>query len=158
MQRAGLPLLVLLVLGIAVWGLWATRSQSPESPVPAPTSAAAPAAEATSASTTVEAPPGFRLAGLAVGDPTSFAAIELPAGSSHLYRVDSDVPGLGRVVAITNAGADIEGEHGTFTLKLRPAATPTPDRRRINGESGSPPTTPPARPDDRGDTTHEPAA
>lgn len=157
MQRAGLPLLVLLVLGIAVWGLWTTRSQSPVNPLPAPTSAVAPVAEATSAAT-AEAPPGFRLAGLAVGDPASYAAIELPDGTSHLYRVDSDVPGLGRVVAITNAGADIEGEHGTFTLKLRPAATPTPDRRRINGESSSPPTMPPARPDDRGDTTHEPAA
>ena len=60
--------------------------------------------------------------------------------------------------AMRNAGADIEGEHGTFTLKLKPAATPTPDRRRINGESGNPPTTPLARPDDRDDTALEPTA
>ena len=156
MQRAALPLIVLLVLGTAVWLLWTTRPQTPSEHAPTQT----PAAEAAAATAPPSSEPatGYRLAGLAVGDPESFAAIELPDGTSHLYRVDSEVPGLGRVVAITNAGADIEGEHGTFTLKLKPAATPTPDRRRINGETGSPPTTPPARPDDRDDTALEPTA
>jgi hypothetical protein len=154
MQRAALPLLVLVVLAFTVWLLWTTRPQTQSQPAPTPVPDVAAADTPAAAS---EAPPGFRLAGLAVGDPQSYAAIELPDGSSHLYRVDSDVPGLGRVVAITNAGAAIEGEHGKFTLKLKPAATPTPDRRRINGEAGNAATTPSARPDDRGDKAAEPA-
>jgi hypothetical protein len=155
MQRAAVPLLVLLVLGAAVWWLWTTRPQPPLRAAATQTPAAV--AQAVTPGPSSEPPAGYRLAGLAVGEPESFAAIELPDGSSHLYRVDANVPGLGRVVAITNAGAAIEGEHGNFTLKLKPAATQTPDRRRVNGEA-EPATTPTARPGDRDDTAHEPTA
>lgn len=157
MQRTLLPLFLLLLLGLAVWGLWSTRPQPDIEPRPEATPTVA-AVEPTQAPRSAGPPPGYRLAGLAVGDPTSYAAIELPDGSSHLYRVDSDVPGLGRVTAINHAGAEIETENGTFTLQLQPAATATPDRRRINGEGSREPTTPPKLPEDRDDTTLEPAA
>lgn len=115
-------------------------------------------ASATAAAPAVAGPPpGYRLAGLAVGHPTSFAAIEFPDGNSHLYRVGSKVPGLGRIAAITEAGATIEGEHGRFTLHLKPAATATPDRRR-RGERAAGPTPEPQNPADRDDKAREPDA
>ena len=157
MQRA-VPLLLLVVLGVTAWWLWATRSQRvPQKIDPTPTTVAdAPARESPAAA---GPPPGFRLSGLAVGEPESFVAIELPDGKSQLYRVDSEVPGLGRIVEITESGAAIEGEEGRFTLQLKPAATATPDRRRVNGEGDEgETTTPPQRPGGPGDTALEPTA
>ena len=109
MQRA-LPLILLLILGVAVWWLWTTRPPQPESK-PEAVATAVPATPAPQAKAESSGPPpGYRLAGLAVGDGASFVAIELPDGSSHLYRIDSDVPGLGRVASITHGGVEIEGE------------------------------------------------
>lgn len=155
MQRS-LPVLVLLLLGVAVWWLWTTRPQPGDETSAAPT----PTAQATVPTAEVMAsgpPPGYRLAGLAIGEPQSFAAIELPDGNSRLYRLESDVPGLGRVVAITPRGVEIEAENGRFTLQLKPAATATPDPRRVNGAAGEP-TAPPRLPDGRDDTGLEPTA
>jgi hypothetical protein len=155
MQRV-LPLIVLALLGVAVWWLWTTRPRPGEEAQPAtPTAAVAPP---TAPAASAAAPAGFRLAGVAVGDPESFAVIELPNGSSRLYRIDSEVPGLGRLVGITQTGAEIEGEGGKITLRLKPAATPTADRRRVNGERSDEPTAPPKLPGGRDDTDLEPAA
>lgn len=156
MQRIVLPLLLLAILGLAVWWLWTTRPQSASDQV-APT--ATPAVDTTPAEPAVSGPPvGYRLAGLAVGEPESFAVIELPNGNSQLYRVDGKVAGLGRIVEITEAGATIDGDHGRFTLQLKPAPTPTQDRRRVNGETADEATTVPERPEDSGDKALEPAS
>jgi hypothetical protein len=156
MQRM-IPLLLVIVLGVAVWWLWTMRPQ-PVSQAMAPTPTAV--SKAAGKDTPIAGPPpGFRLSGLAVGEPESFVAIELPDGKSQLYRLDGDVPGLGRIVEITESGAVIEGENGRFTLQLKPAATVTPDRRRINGEEAEgETTTPPKRPGGPADTALEPTA
>jgi hypothetical protein len=159
MQRAVLPLLLLAALGLAVWWLWTTRLPAPAEQFAATTpTAAAPAATAGGPAAAGGPPSGYRLAGLAVGEPASFAVIELPNGNSQLYRLDSKVPGLGRIVEITEAGATIEGDQGRFTLQLKPAPTPTPDRRRTNGEKSGESTTAPEPPDGRGDKALEPAS
>lgn len=156
MQRAALPLLLIAILGLAVWRLWTTRPQ-PASEQVAPTST--PAVETTPAEPAVSGPPvGYRLAGLAVGEPESFAVIELPNGNSQLYRVGAKVAGLGRIVEISEAGATIDGEHRRFTLQLKPAPTPTQDRRRVIGETAGEATTVPERPEDLGDKALEPAS
>ena len=76
--------------------------------------------------TGVHAPAGYRLAGVAVGEPESFAVIEAPDGSHGLYKGDEDVPGLGRLVVIEAERIIVEGASGRFELGLAPGATRTP--------------------------------
>jgi hypothetical protein len=118
--------LLLLVLGSGYW-LWGRLLRSPS---PAPT-AVPPVATATApVSRTVTAAPaaapaGYRLAGVAVGEPASFAVIEAPNGANVLYRVNASVPGLGRLLRIEAERIVVEGPNGQFDLWLMPAATPT---------------------------------
>lgn len=128
--RAVLLLLSLLVL-VVVSGFWLgnrliqTPAPAPATPAPvSPRAAAVPTPQGTP--TPGGAPAGYRLAGVAVGEPDSFAVIEAPNGATSLYRVDSEVAGLGRLVRIEAERVVVLGSSGEFDLWLAPAATATP--------------------------------
>ena len=126
MAQARLVIVVLLALMLlsGIW-LWRRLAATPPPPALARASATiAPTAEPTS--TPLTAPPGYRLAGVAVGEPDSFAVVESPNGSHTLYRVNADVPGLGRVVRIDAEHVIVESPEGQFDMWLAPAPTETP--------------------------------
>ncbi|HXQ23914.1 MAG TPA: hypothetical protein VN812_19695 [Candidatus Acidoferrales bacterium] len=126
----GLILLLLLVLASGYW-LWGRLTSAPP-PQPSgapPTTAATPTAPASPTPTPVQAPPGYRLAGVAVGEPVSYAVVEAPNGVSTLYHLHESVPGLGRLVRIEAERVVVEATGGQFELWLMPAATPTTGSR-----------------------------
>ena len=130
--RAAMLILLLLILAAvsAVW-LWG-RLIPTTAPARLATATMAPRATATArlaagaTPTQAPPPPGYRLAGVAIGDPESFAVIEAPNGSTGLYRLNDDVPGLGQLLRIEAERVVIRGAAGEFELWLAPAATPTP--------------------------------
>ncbi len=127
-------LLVLLLLAlVAISGFWLwgrlMLSVGPTAPPAAATVApATPATVATPAGSPTPPPvaAGYRLAGVAVGEPDSFAVIEAPDGSTGLYRVNDDVPGLGELTRIEAERVVIAGTGASVELQLAPAATATP--------------------------------
>jgi hypothetical protein len=120
----GLAALVLLVLG---WWVWRQLIVPPAvRPVSTPTPTVAATVEDTPTPRT--APPGYRLAGVALGEPDSFAVVEAPGGSNVLYRVNAEIPGLGRLVRIEAERVLVSTEDGELELWLAPASTPTPTR------------------------------
>lgn len=129
-QRLAVPLILLLLVLLLVSGYWLWgRLQDlapPPSTLPTPTETAT--CTVTPLATAVKAPPGYRLAGVAVGEPESFAVVEAPSGPHGLYRVGDDVPGLGRLRHIEAERIIVEGEAGQFELWLMPAPTATPGR------------------------------
>ncbi len=157
--------LVLLFLALVtisgVW-LWGRLMHSFVSPAPpAATATVSPAPRPTTVAATAGSPTpqpvaaGYRLAGVAVGDPDSFAVIEAPDGSTGLYRLNDDVPGLGELTRIEAERVVISGGAGAFELQLAPAATatPTPVRTpRPHGATAKPQLRPPG-----GGTTRAPA-
>lgn len=149
-QRILVPILLGAALASGAWLLYQRTQIQPlplaATPSPTPASTATPPQPVAA-----EVDGSFRLAGTAVGDPTSYAAIELPDGTSHLYRADSDVPGLGRLVAIHPDRVVLRGPDGETTLTLKPAATATADRRRLKSD----PTPPPPLPADSDGTLRE---
>jgi hypothetical protein len=129
-QRLALAVMLLLLALIVASGYWLWgRLQDLE---PAHPTVAVPAATATitatPAPTVLKAPPGYRLAGVAVGEPESFAVVEAPSGIHALYRVGEDVPGLGRLQRIEAERVIIQNDGGEFELWLAPASTATPGR------------------------------
>jgi hypothetical protein len=123
-------LILLLLVLVAVSGLWLWgRLVQGGAPSRVATATMPPARIATSTGggtpTPVQAPPGYRLAGVAVGEPESFAAIEAPNGSANLYRLHDDVPGLGELVRIEAERVVVRGAAAQFDLWLKPAATAT---------------------------------
>ena len=122
----GLILLLLALTLTSAYWLWGRLQDLAPAPptVPAPTETAR--RTATPVPTTVKVPPGYRLAGVAVGEPESFAVVEASSGTSALYRVGEDVPGLGRLMRIEAERIVIQNEAGQFELWLTPAATATP--------------------------------
>ena len=78
--------------------------------------------------TVARLPPGYRLAGVAVGEPESFAVVESPAGTHGLYRLGEEVPGLGRVLRIEPERIVVQNDAGQFELWLTPAPTMTAGR------------------------------
>jgi hypothetical protein len=129
-------LLVLLLLGlVALSGFWLWgRVIKGGAPARVPTATLAPVPTATLAAggtpTPLQRPVGYRLAGVALGEPESFAVIEAPNGSTALYRLHDDVPGLGELLGIEAERVVIRGAAGQFDLWLAaaPTATPAPPR------------------------------
>jgi len=125
-SRAVVALLLLLLVVAAAWWLWsrllAPTAAPPQLAPATPTVTAPPAAAVT------PAPRGYRLAGVAVGDPQSFAVIEAPNGSNVLYRLDDEIPGLGRLAHIEAERIVVETDGRQIELWLMPAASPTPTR------------------------------
>ena len=91
-QRVVLWILLAFLLGMAGVFLWRrAERQSAPAPTPAPTLTPSPAPP-TSTPTAVAAPPGYRLAGTAMGGPTAYAAIEAPGGNMSLYKRNTEIP------------------------------------------------------------------
>lgn len=132
-----LVLVLMLVSGYWLWGrlrdLAPPPSRTPLLPTEAATRTVTPLA------TVVAAPPGYRLAGVAVGEPDSFAVVEPPSGPHGLYRVGDDVPGLGRLLRVEAERIVVQGEGGQFDVWLMPASTVTPGRTLSPATSASPP-------------------
>ena len=120
-----LLLALLLVSGYWLWGRLKDLEPAPQNP-PAPS--ATPAQTVTPQPTVLKAPVGYRLAGVAVGEPESFAVVEAPSGAHALYRTGEDVPGLGRLLRIEAERVVVQNESGQFDLWLTPAPTATPGR------------------------------
>lgn len=127
-QRAGVAVLLLAVLLAAGW--WVSKRLAGRTePVPSVTATPGPLPPSPTV-TPLQAPRGYRLAGIAVGEPESFAVIEAPSGANVLYRVNADVPGLGRLVRIEAERIVVQTDAGQLELWLMPAASPTPTRVR----------------------------
>lgn len=123
-QRITLSLAATLAaLLFAVW-LWRSgaRSSAPPASTATPTSLPEPP---TPTPTLPAAPPGYRLAGVAIGGATSYAAIEPPGGNTSLYRLNAEVPGLGRIVRIDGERVLVRTAGGDFEMWVAPAPTPT---------------------------------
>lgn len=131
-QRVAVPLLLAAAVVTGAWLLW-SHGSAPPPPVVEPT--ATPSSSPTPTVAVNEQTRAHRLAGTAVGDRTSWAAIERPDGSSRLYRTGEQVSELGEIVAIHADHIVVRGEGGEFRLNLKPAPTPTPERRRWSGDS-----------------------
>jgi hypothetical protein len=147
-QRLAVPLTLLFLVLVLLLGYWLWgRLQDlapPPSTLPTPTETAT--CTVTPLATVVQAPAGYRLAGVAVGEPVSFAVVEAPSGSHGLYRVGDDVPGLGRLLHIEAERIVVLGEAGQFELWLMPAPTVTPGRNPSPATTASaPPRTPAPR-------------
>ncbi len=119
-----LLLLLVLVSGYWLWGRLISAPLPRRSGTQPPVTAT-PTVAATPTLTPVQAPPGYRLAGVAVGAPDSFAVVEAPNGVNTLYRLNDAVPGLGRLVRIEAERVVVAGAGGQFELWLMPGATPT---------------------------------
>jgi hypothetical protein len=109
------------------------------------------ATPAETATPTAGQPPGYRLAGVAVGEPESFVVIESPNGSANLYRLHDDVSGLGELVRIEAERVVVRGTAAQFELLLTPAATATAAPAGTP-KPRSPTRTPPLRPRGGGTT------
>jgi hypothetical protein len=150
-------LLVLLLLGlVALSGFWLWgRVIKGGAPARVATATLAPVRTATLAAggtpTPAQRPAGYRLAGVALGEPESFAVIEAPNGSTGLYRLHDDVPGLGELIRIDAERVAIRGAAGQFDLWLTPAPTATPAPVRTS-ERRSPTRRLPQRPQSGGTT------
>ncbi|MFI5395229.1 MAG: type II secretion system protein N [Candidatus Binatia bacterium] len=128
----GLTLLLLGVVAISGFWLWnrLVRTALLPSPVVA-TATMAPVRRVTAGATAAGTPPprspaGYRLAGVAVGEPESFAVVEAPNGATALYRLNDEVAGLGQLIRIDAERVVVRSEAGQFELWLSPAATTTP--------------------------------
>jgi len=143
-QRFVIPAILAVALVAGAWLLWhrAASLPAPAQPTPVPSATATPATVAAEPE-----PSAFRLAGTAVGEPVSFAAIEFPDGMSHLYRDDEVVPGLGRIVGIHPDHVMFRDDEGkSLRLFLQPAPSPTPERRLLNEPESTAATRPAASP------------
>ena len=138
-QRLALGLLLLLLALMLASGYWLwgrLQDLQPAPPAgPAPTETAT--RTVTPLATVAKVPPGYRLAGVAVGEPESFAVVEASSGTSALYRVGEEVPGLGRLLRIEAERVVVQNETGEFELWLTPASTATPGRSLT--PAGTPP-------------------
>ena len=126
-----IAIILCLLLLMALTGAWLwTRLIATPPPPSIPPATATPSVPATPTPTPLQAPPGYRLAGVAVGEPDSFAVVEAPKGSNQLYRVNAEVPGLGRLIRIDAERIVVESAAGQFDLWLAPAPTASPTRVR----------------------------
>jgi hypothetical protein len=128
-QRTGAAILCLALVLASGWWLARRLVGRPEPPSPATATPTNPSPSVPTAPP-LQAPRGYRLAGVAVGEPASFAVVEAPSGANVLYRVDADIPGLGRLVRIEAERIVVQSDAGQIELWLMPAASPTPTRVR----------------------------
>lgn len=156
MQRTLLPLGIAIAVIVAVAWLWAHRPQSAQTAPPPITPATTPATPVPTSTPDVLG--RYRLAGTAVGDEDSWAAIELPDGASNLYRIGAMVPGLGRIESIDHDHVILTGKSGELTLPLKPAPSVTPDQRKVGSAPKRAAVTPTPEPEpeaEDSDTTDE---
>jgi hypothetical protein len=159
MQPRAVAFILLLLVLVALSGFWLWgRLIEGGAPSRVATATMPPVRTATLAAggtpTPAQAPPGYRLAGVALGEPESFAVIEAPNGFTSLHRLHDDVPGLGELVRIDAERVVIRGAAGQFDLWLAPAATATPAAVRTSKPHS--PTRTPRRQPQGGGTIHAP--
>lgn len=144
----GLTLLFVGIVLVAGWWLWRRLAASVVPSAPAvQTAARAPTAAALpSPPGGTPGPAGFRLAGVALGEPESFAVVETANGATALYRLHDEVAGLGELIRIDAERVVVRGPDGQFELWLSPAATPTPTAVRTPTVRASTARRPPRRP------------
>jgi len=148
-QRVVLPVVLAAALLTGAWLLWSRAARLPQPAAqPSPTATSSPdRSEPSPTAEPVHSGGDFRLSGTAVGDPTSYAAIEAPDGTSRLYRDGETVAGLGRIAAVhTDRVIVVDPAGESLVLRLKPAPTPTREQRRISAD-GATRTVSPARDD-----------
>ena len=122
--------LLLLLFVVMAWWLWSriVRVAAPPSPAGVGTNvpAGTPLKSSETQATGRPAPAGYRLAGVALGEPESFAVVEAPNGTTGLYRLQDSISGLGELVRIEAERVVVRGDHEQFELWLAAAATATP--------------------------------
>lgn len=133
---------------LLMW-MWSSAERIPTPPTSTPTPV--PGSATPTATLVAAIPPGFRLAGVAVGGSTSYAAIEPPGAGTSLYRLNDEVPGLGKLVRIGGEKVVIRTKDGDLEMWVAPAPTPTfsPTRRlapRVTPTRAASPAPPAASP------------
>lgn len=131
MSRTLAPITLLVIALAAVCWLWAHAPEPASAPTPVPTARVEPTAPLPAAEATLPLERLYRLAGVALGDPVSYAAVEAPDGSSNLYRQGAEIIGLGRLDEIHPDHVVITSENGRIELPLKPAPSPTAEHRRL---------------------------
>ena len=133
MQSPRLTIVMLVVLlAVVVLSGWllARRLMDTLPQTTVDTATPTPLAAPTPTATAFRAPPGYRLAGVAAHNKQPYAVIEAPDGAHALYRLNDDVPGLGRLSRIGAERVLITSEKGELTLWVAPAATASPTHTR----------------------------
>jgi hypothetical protein len=90
----------------------------------AASSSPAPVARATATPSPSPPPVLHRLAGVALGN-VRYVVVEHPDGGTALYRLGEEVPGLGRIVDVTENSATFEGDLGRIRLRVTVPPSPT---------------------------------
>jgi hypothetical protein len=127
-QRAGVALLLVAMVLVSGWWLWGRLLGSMRPPPPTAPPATVALTVPVPPVTPLRAPRGYRLAGVAVGEPESFAVVEAPNGVNALYRLNAEIPGLGRLLRIEAERIIVLSAAGPLELWLMPAPTPTRTR------------------------------
>ena len=146
-------LLLLFLAGFAGAWLWQRlrHIEAHRAAVPTPTTVPAvppsPTVPAVAAEPAATPPAGYRLAGVALGAPSSFAVVEDPLGKSGLYRVGDPIDGLGQLRTIEAQRVVVDGPDGVVELRLAPAPPPTVTRTAAARGTDTPgPAVTPTRP------------
>lgn len=116
---------VLVVVAVLLaWILWQRRAETqPRDPTPPPAATATVTPEA--APTPVE---GYRLAGTAAGGRGRYAVFADPGGTTEMYRVGEEIPGLGALTRVGELEAEVAtAGGGQRSFRVRPAPTRVPE-------------------------------
>lgn len=131
--------IALLAVVICAW-LWTRRTPPVVELAPAtPTTVAAPTEPP---APTEEPIVEVRLAGTAILANEASAIIEFPDGTSGFFQVGDQVSDVGTIAQIRDGLVVLTSSDGDVTLRVQPAATGTPDRRRVKGQPTAAETTP----------------
>lgn len=134
MQRSQVTAIVItLVLLAAIgWRLHRPDQDAPPTGTPAAVPAATIARQANELASPTASAVAQRLAGVALGT-NRYAVVEQPDGTTALYRAGDEVPGLGRIVDVTEDSATFEGPDGRIHLRVKapPSATPAPPTEAV---------------------------
>lgn len=128
--------MALVAAALLAWILTHPSSQTSAPPAAASSPTVAATATAAAAATVV---PGYRLAGTALGLRGRYAVFEAPDGTTEMYRVGEEVPGLGTLQRVGDVDAVLLTSSGEMRFQVRPAPTKvaenTPTVRRAKTPS-----------------------
>src|SRR5262245_40872175 len=119
MNRSQTAAVVVTLVLLAVLGWRLHRSDNTPAPEAKAPAAAAPTAPRRAAQSPLptSTPVPQRLAGVALGS-VRYAVVEQPDGTTALYRAGDDVPGLGRIIDVTEDSATFAGPNGQVRLRV----------------------------------------
>lgn len=128
--------MALVAAALLAWILTHPSSETSAPPAAASSPTVAATATAAAAATVV---PGYRLAGTALGLRGRYAVFEAPDGTTEMYRVGEEVPGLGTLQRVGDVDAVLLTSSGEMRFQVRPAPTKvaenTPTVRRAKTPS-----------------------